>query len=107
MDDPAHLALRQVEINSFRKRQGLGARARSFTFGETSMLQPAAPIIPSSKRLTIKEEEPEDHSLSSSNIGTSSPGGQGDSPCPTNRSLTLPMARRPLERASTSSALWR
>lgn len=105
MDDPAHLASRHVEINSFRRRQGLGTRARSFTFGETSALQPSAVIIPSS-RLTIKEEEADEHHRSSSNQNTSSPGGHGDSPCPTGRSLTLPIARRPMERATTSSALW-
>lgn len=82
MDDPAHLASRHVELNDFRRRQGLSQRAKSFTYGESIIAQQSLLVAGPSSKPSSKLATVDDAPSSSGNDSLGSDGIGGDSPCP-------------------------
>ena len=108
MDDPQHVGSRHLELNSFRRRQTF-ARARSDSaLGTMQSKGGSAPFLAGMAAPASRAIVEEDHEPAAPHAAvTSSPSGSdvGDSPCPSNarRSMTVPMARRGLER---TVSLW-
>lgn len=135
MDAPEHNAKRSVDLHAFRQQSRQFNRASSFTFGQassasamlkaassrpplarTNSLAPTGFVFPAAARpeqgMSITEEEHESAGDSSFNAG-SSPGGGGDSPCPTSKAGArgfmkneMGAGRRILGRAQTAVSMF-